>query len=92
MKGKARFTNAKGLLFPSQFVNLQLELRTIGDAVVVPVSALRNGPSGDFVYVLNDDKTVSQRNVKRGTRAPTAWSSPAACRSANRWSPKAPIA
>ena len=67
VKGKARFANAKGMLFPYQFVNLQLELRTIGDAVVVPVSALRNGPSGDFVYVLNDDKTVSQRSVKRGT-------------------------
>ena len=36
------------------------------DAVVVPVSAVRNGASGDFVYVLNDDKTVSQRNVTRG--------------------------
>ena len=67
VKGKARFANANGLLFPSQFVNVQLELRTIGDAIVVPVSALRNGPSGDFVYVLNEDKTVSQRSVKRGT-------------------------
>jgi len=66
VKGKARFANAKGMLFPSQFVNLQLELRTIADAVVVPVSALRNGASGDFVYVLNDDKTVSQRTVTRG--------------------------
>ena len=67
VKGKARFANANGLLFPNQFVNLQLELRTIADAVVVPVSALRNGPEGDFVYVLNADRTVSQRNVKRGT-------------------------
>jgi len=67
VKGKARFANANGLLFPNQFVNLQLELRTIADAVVVPVSALRNGPDGDFVYVLNADRTVSQRNVKRGT-------------------------
>jgi multidrug efflux system membrane fusion protein len=66
VKGKARFANAKGLLFPSQFVNLQIELRTISDAVVVPVSAVRNGAGGDFVYVLNEDKTVSQRNVTRG--------------------------
>ena len=66
VKGKARFANDKGALFPSQFVNLQLELRTIGDAIVVPVSALRNGPNGDFVYVLNDDRTVSQRAVARG--------------------------
>jgi multidrug efflux system membrane fusion protein len=66
VKGKARFANAKGALFPNQFVNLQLELRTLSDAVVVPVSALRNGAGGDYVYVLNDDKTVSQRNVTRG--------------------------
>ncbi|HEX6018968.1 MAG TPA: efflux RND transporter periplasmic adaptor subunit [Burkholderiaceae bacterium] len=66
VKGKARFANTSGLLFPNQFVNLQLELRTLADAVVVPVSALRNGPEGDFVYVLNDNKTVSQRSVKRG--------------------------
>jgi multidrug efflux system membrane fusion protein len=66
VKAKARFANAKGTLFPNQFVNLQLELRTIADAVVVPVSAVRNGANGDFVYVLNDDKTVSQRSVTRG--------------------------
>jgi multidrug efflux system membrane fusion protein len=70
VKGKARFANAKGTLFPNQFVNVQLELRTIGDAVVVPVSAVRNGANGDFVYVLNDDKTVSQRNVTRGQSTP----------------------
>jgi multidrug efflux system membrane fusion protein len=70
IKAKARFANTKGALFPNQFVNLQLELRTIGDAVVVPVSAVRNGANGDFVYVLNDDKTVSQRNVTRGQATP----------------------
>jgi len=66
VKGKARFANAKGALFPNQFVNLQLELRTLNDAVVVPVSAVRNGASGDYVYVLKDDKTVSQRSITRG--------------------------
>ena len=70
VKGKARFANAKSALFPNQFVNVQLELRTIADAVVVPVSAVRNGANGDFVYVLNDDKTVSQRNVTRGQASP----------------------
>jgi len=70
VKAKARFANTKGALFPNQFVNLQLELRTIGDAVVVPVTAVRNGANGDFVYVLNDDKTVSQRNVTRGQATP----------------------
>ncbi|WP_256080080.1 efflux RND transporter periplasmic adaptor subunit [Massilia sp. YIM B04103] len=63
---KARFENAKMALFPSQFVNVRLELRTIKDAVMVPVTALRHGAAGDFVYVLNQDKTVSLRTVTRG--------------------------
>ncbi|MBI3369629.1 MAG: efflux RND transporter periplasmic adaptor subunit, partial [Burkholderiales bacterium] len=70
VKGKARFANAQGALFPNQFVNLQLVLRMIEGAIVVPVSAVRNGAGGDYVYVLNDDKTVSQRNVTRGQGTP----------------------
>ncbi|NRF70035.1 efflux RND transporter periplasmic adaptor subunit [Aquincola sp. S2] len=70
VKAKARFLNREGLLFPNQFVNLQLQVRIIKDAVVVPVSAVRNGAAGDFVYVLNDDRTVSQRPVKRGEATP----------------------
>jgi multidrug efflux system membrane fusion protein len=63
---KARFDNAKSGLFPSQFVNVRLELRTVKDAVMVPVTALRHGATGDYVYVLNSDKTVSLRMVTRG--------------------------
>jgi multidrug efflux system membrane fusion protein len=70
VKAKARFSNAKGALFPNQFVNLQVQLRVIGNAVVVPVSAVRNGPNGDFVYVLNEDRTVNQRKVVRGEANP----------------------
>ncbi|MYM66507.1 efflux RND transporter periplasmic adaptor subunit [Pseudoduganella sp. FT55W] len=66
VKAKARFANAKSALFPSQFVNVRLELRTIKDAVMVPVTALRHGNNGDFVYVLKEDKTVTVRPVKRG--------------------------
>ncbi len=66
VKAKARFANAAGTLFPNQFVNVRLLLRTITGAVVVPVTALRHGPSGDFVYVLKEDRTVALRNVTRG--------------------------
>jgi multidrug efflux system membrane fusion protein len=66
VKAKARFANDKFTLFPSQFVNVRLELRTIKDAVMVPVTALRHGNNGDFVYVLKADKTVSVRPVVRG--------------------------
>ena len=66
VKAKARFANAEGSLFPNQFVNVRLLLRTIASAVVVPVTALRHGPNGDFVYVLKEDRTVELRNVVRG--------------------------
>jgi len=67
VRAKARFANTDNKLFPSQFVNLRLQLNTIDNAVVVPVTALRHGSNGDFVYVLNAaDKTVSQRAVTRG--------------------------
>ncbi|MES2018828.1 MAG: efflux RND transporter periplasmic adaptor subunit [Pseudomonadota bacterium] len=67
VRAKARFDNADQALFPSQFVNLRLELRTIKGAVMVPVTALRNSSSGDFVYVLNAaEHTVAVRPVTRG--------------------------
>ncbi|HSU20751.1 MAG TPA: efflux RND transporter periplasmic adaptor subunit [Variovorax sp.] len=66
VKAKARFANAAATLYPSQFVNVRLLLRTIEGAVVVPVTALRTSGTGNYVYVVNDDRTVSMRNVKRG--------------------------
>lgn len=67
VRAKARFANADSKLYPSQFVNLRLTLNTIEGAVVVPVTALRHGNEGDFVYVLNRaDNTVAMRKVTRG--------------------------
>ena len=66
VKAKARFANAANSLFPNQFVNARLLLRSVDGAIVVPVTALRTGPNGDFVYVLNADRTVSVRPVQRG--------------------------
>jgi membrane fusion protein, multidrug efflux system len=66
VKAKARFDNAAGTLFPNQFVNVRVLLRTIEGAVTVPVTAMRHGPNGDFVYVVKDDQTVALRIVTRG--------------------------
>ena len=65
VKAKARFGNAETTLFPSQFVNVQMLLRKVR-AVVVPVTAVRTGPNGDYVYVIDEDRKVSTRPVKRG--------------------------
>jgi multidrug efflux system membrane fusion protein len=66
VRAKARFNNTRLALFPSQFVNVQLNVKTIRDAVVVPVAAVRHGGTGDFVFVLKDDHTVALRPVTRG--------------------------
>ena len=65
VKAKARFQNADGALFPNQFVNTRLTLKD-ESALVVPVTAIRTGGNGDFVYVINSDRTVTQRTVIRG--------------------------
>jgi len=74
VKAKARFPNAKGTLFPSQFVNVRIALQTLHNVVVVPVTAVRTGPDGDFVWILNGDKTVTKRKVTRGPGTPTTTS------------------
>jgi len=66
VRAKARFANATAALFPNQFVNVQLLLRMIPGAVVIPVTALRHGTGGDFVYVVQEDRTVKVRAVTRG--------------------------
>jgi multidrug efflux system membrane fusion protein len=66
VRAKATFNNANLQLFPSQFVNVQLNVRVVKDAIVVPVTALRHSGNSDFVFVLKDDRSVSQRTVTRG--------------------------
>jgi multidrug efflux system membrane fusion protein len=74
VKAKARFPNTQGTLFPSQFVNVRIALQTLKGVVVVPVTAVRTGPSGDFVWKLNADRTVSLRKVVRGPGTATTTS------------------
>ena len=65
VKAKARFANADGALYPNQFVNVRLQLGTT-PGVLVPVTAVRTGPEGDYVYVIDDERVAHMRNVKRG--------------------------
>jgi multidrug efflux system membrane fusion protein len=71
VKAKARFANARGSLFPSQFVNVRLELDTVRGAIVVPATALRQGSDGSFVWLLEKDQTVTKRKVTPGPSTTT---------------------
>lgn len=66
VKAKARFENADGVLFPNEFVNVQLRVNTIKQAVVVPTNAIRHGPQGDFVFLIAQDNTAHITQVKVG--------------------------
>ncbi len=63
---KSTFPNADGALWPGQFVNLRILVRTIVQALTVPSAALKRGPDGYFVYVVAKDGTASIRKVKPG--------------------------
>jgi membrane fusion protein, multidrug efflux system len=66
VRAKARFENKDSALFPNQFVNVQLQLDTVKQALVVPAAAVRHGPQGTFVYVVAQDNTAKVRQVKTG--------------------------
>ena len=66
VKGKARFANPAAALFPNQFVNVTVLVDTLKQQVIVPTTAIRHGPQGDFVYVLQPDRTVKVAPVKIG--------------------------
>jgi multidrug efflux system membrane fusion protein len=67
VRAKARFANADGALFPNQFVNARLLGTAAG--VLVPVTAVRTGPQGDYVYVVDDERIAHMRPVTRGMAA-----------------------
>ena len=66
IKAKARFGNPGGTLYPNQFVNVVLLVNTLNGQVTVPTTAVRHGPQGDYVWVLQTNKTVKARPVKVG--------------------------
>ncbi|MHB1871520.1 MAG: efflux RND transporter periplasmic adaptor subunit [Steroidobacteraceae bacterium] len=63
---RALFTNNAEQLFPNAFVNVKLILRTLKNQLVVPGGAVQNGPSSNFVYVVEPNHTVQLRTVVTG--------------------------
>jgi membrane fusion protein, multidrug efflux system len=63
---RSTFDNPNGVLFPNQFVNVRLLVDTMTGATLAPNPAIQLGASGDFVYLLNEDLTVSKRDIVTG--------------------------
>jgi membrane fusion protein, multidrug efflux system len=72
---RAQFDNPDNALFPNQFVNIQLLVKTLQNAVTIPTAAIQlgapgsvpGGAMGSYVYVINPDATVSVRQVVVGS-------------------------
>ena len=65
MRIKAQFSNADLRLWPGQFVNVRVFIRNMSGVTTVPSAAVQRGPTGPYVYVIENDK-VKQTNVTVG--------------------------
>ncbi len=61
---RAVFDNAKTELWPGQFVNARLRVRTVKSGLVVPAQSVQRGPEGDYVYLVQGDNTVKMQPVE----------------------------
>jgi multidrug efflux system membrane fusion protein len=66
VKVRAQFDNTDNALFPNQFVNAQLLVKTLHNVVAVPTAAIQRGAPGSYVYVVNANDTVSVRPISIG--------------------------
>jgi membrane fusion protein, multidrug efflux system len=66
VKVRAEFDNTDNALFPNQFVNAQLLVKTLDNVITVPTAAIQRGAPGSYVYLINADNTVSVRPIGIG--------------------------
>jgi multidrug efflux system membrane fusion protein len=63
---KAVFPNKQSSLWPGQYLNARVLLRTVQNALTIPSLAVQRGANGLFTYVVKPDSTVEARPLKVG--------------------------
>jgi membrane fusion protein, multidrug efflux system len=63
---KATFPNPHDALWPGEFINARVLVRTEKSVLTVPSNAIQRGPNGMFTYVVKTDSTVEARPLKVG--------------------------
>jgi multidrug efflux system membrane fusion protein len=63
---KANFPNTDYSLWPGQYVDIRLLLKTLPQVVTAPSTAVQRGPDGMYVYVVKPDSTVAIQPVSVG--------------------------
>jgi multidrug efflux system membrane fusion protein len=64
VRARASFANPHDELFPNEFVNARLLVKTLNQAIVIPDAALQRNGDAAFVYVVGSDDTVQSHDVK----------------------------
>ncbi len=64
LKFRANFNNPKDILFPNQFVNARLRIKTLRDATLVPSAAVQHNGTAAFVYLVKPNNTVGVQPIK----------------------------
>ena len=64
VRAKAVFDNADQSLWPGQFVETRVIVRTLPDVTVVPAAAIMMLAEGNALYVVNADQTAARRKVQ----------------------------
>jgi membrane fusion protein (multidrug efflux system) len=65
---KAWIDNADRRLAPGLFANVDLQIRQLPSALVVPESAVAIDQRGSYVWVIEDDLSASRRPIETGLR------------------------
>ena len=65
---RATFSNKDAMLWPGLFVNVQLILTVLQNAVVLPSQCVMVGQQGPYVFLLKPDNTVAISQVQLGQR------------------------
>ncbi|MGP0041139.1 MAG: efflux RND transporter periplasmic adaptor subunit [Rhodomicrobium sp.] len=66
IKLKARFDNKDHKLWPGEFVQAQVVIRTEPEALAVPSEAVQHGPNGAYVWLVSPKDTVRRQPIEIG--------------------------
>jgi membrane fusion protein, multidrug efflux system len=65
---RATYPNQDNKLFPSEFVNVRLLVKTLNGVNIIPTAAIQHNSEQAFVYVVNPaNETVQSRNIQIAT-------------------------
>src|SRR6185503_5182632 len=67
LKLRAMFQNAKGTLFPNQFVNARLLVQEKHGVTLLPTAAVQRNAQATYVYLVKPDSSVTIRPITIGT-------------------------